>query len=194
MILATFSDAAVTVLGLYYKWQTIIFIPLGSMQTCIVPIVSFNYAARDMGRCRRTLWTSVMFGMALMLIGTLCFAFIPEPLLRFFSSDELVIQIGKTAFPIIGLSFLPLVTSLTFPVFFQAVGLSLRSSLLTVIRTVLLFVPLGYLFSRFGLQYFWLTYPVTDGLTSIVGLLFYLRFRKNPYRNVISRHTTKSLS
>lgn len=29
LILATFSDEAVTALGLYYKWQTFFFIPLG---------------------------------------------------------------------------------------------------------------------------------------------------------------------
>ena len=46
LILAGFSDHAVTALGLYYKWQTFFFIPLGVMQTCIVPIVSFNYAVR----------------------------------------------------------------------------------------------------------------------------------------------------
>lgn len=37
LLLATFSDQAVTVLGLYYKWQAFFFIPLGAMQTCIVP-------------------------------------------------------------------------------------------------------------------------------------------------------------
>lgn len=53
MILATFSDAAVTVLGLYYKWQTFFIIPLGAMQTCIVPIISYNYAARNVSRCKK---------------------------------------------------------------------------------------------------------------------------------------------
>ena len=33
LILATFSDEAVTALGLYYKWQTFFFIPLGALQT-----------------------------------------------------------------------------------------------------------------------------------------------------------------
>ena len=59
-----------------------------------------------------------------------------------------------------------MVTSLTFPVFFQAVGSSFKSSALTVVRTVVLFVPLGCLFSRFGLNQFWLTFPVTEVLTS----------------------------
>ena len=55
LILATFSDQAVTALGLYYKWQTFFFIPLGALQTCMVPIVSFNYAAQRLDRCRETL-------------------------------------------------------------------------------------------------------------------------------------------
>lgn len=181
LILAAFSDQAVTVLGLYYKWQSFFFIPLGAMQTCIVPVISFNYASRNIDRCKKTLWASVCFGMALMALGTLCFELIPTQMLRAFSSDEAVIDIGRVAFRIIGVSFLPLVTSLTFPVFFQAVGSSLKSSALTVIRTVVLFVPLGYAFSRIGLNWFWLTFPVTDTVTSIVGLVFYRQFLKSDY-------------
>ena len=72
-------------------------------------------------------------------------------------------------------------TSLIFPVFFQAVGYSLKSSLLTVIRTVVLFVPLGYLFSRWGLTWFWLSFPVTETLTSLVGFVFYRQFLAGDY-------------
>lgn len=176
LILSTFSDQAVTALGLYYKWQTFFFIPLGAMQTCIVPIVSFNYAARNIERCRKTLSVSVRFGWLLMLIGVICFLTIPSQMLRVFTQDALVIEIGTVGFRFVGISFLPMVTSLTFPVFFQAVGSSLKSSLLTVIRTVVLFVPLGYLFSRFGLNYFWLTFPITEIITSIVGVIFYRQF------------------
>ncbi len=175
-ILATFSDDAVTVLGLYYKWQTFFFIPLGAMQTCIVPIISFNYAARNIQRCKKTLNTAIIFGAGLMLLGTLCFLLIPEPMLRFFSSEEEVIRIGINAFHIIGMSFIPLAASLTYPVLFQAVGASLKSSLLTIIRTVVLFVPLAYIFSRFGLDYFWLTYPVTDGIVAITGFFMARQF------------------
>lgn len=181
MILATFSDQAVTALGLYYKWQTFFFIPLGAMQTCIVPVISFNYAIGDIERCKKTLTTAVGFGWALMAIGTLCFIFIPAQMLSVFTADPLVIEIGCTGFRFIGVSFIPLVTSLIFPVFFQAVGSSLKSSLLTVIRTVILFVPLGYLFSRLGLDWFWMTYPVTELITSMVGVIFYRQFLKSEY-------------
>ena len=123
----------------------------------------------------------MIFGAALMAVGVLCFELFPAQLLRVFSSDALVVEIGSVAFRIIGLSFLPMVTSLTFPVFFQAVGASVQSSLLTVIRTVALFVPLAYLFSRFGLDWFWFTFPVTETVTTLVGVVFYRKFLKYPY-------------
>ena len=181
LILATFSDQAVTALGLYYKWQTFFFIPLGAMQTCIVPVISYKYAARNIERCKKTLSASIVFGMSLMALGTLCFVCIPSQMLRVFTSDELVIAIGRVGFRFVGISFLPMVTSLIFPVFFQAVGSSLKSSLLTVIRTVVLFVPLAYLFSRFGLNWFWLTYPVTEVITSLTGAYFYRQFLNKDY-------------
>ena len=176
LILATFSDEAVTALGLYYKWQTFFFIPLGAMQTCIVPIISYNYAAGDTDRCSKTLKTAIGFGLAFMAIGTACFLLIPSQLLSVFTKDAQVIAIGSHGFRIVGISFLPMVISLIFPVFFQAVGKSLKSSLLTIVRTVVLFVPLGYVFSRFGLKSFWLTFPVTEILTGALGAIFYRQF------------------
>lgn len=176
LILSSFSDDAVTALGLYYKWMTFFFIPLGAMQTCMVPILSYNYAAGDTGRCRETVSVAIRFGMALMLVGALCFLLLPEPMLRVFTNSDAVVSIGRVGFRIIGLAFLPMTTSLTYPVFFQAVGQGLRSSLLTVLRTVVLFVPLGFLFSQLGLSWFWLTFPVTELLTSLAGLHWYREF------------------
>jgi putative efflux protein, MATE family len=84
LILSRFSDQAVTALGLYYKWQTFFFIPLGAMQTCIVPVISFNYAAGNIGRCRKTLGASLLFGLVLMALGTLCFVSVPVQMLMVF--------------------------------------------------------------------------------------------------------------
>lgn len=183
LILSTFSDEAVTALGLYYKWQTFFFIPLGAMQTCIVPIISFNYATRNIERCKKTLFSSIRFGVVFMIIGTFCFNVFPMQMLKVFTSDTLVIEIGSFGFHFVGISFVPMVISLIFPVFFQAIGYSLTSSLLTIIRTVVLFVPLGFLFSRFGLNWFWLTFPVTEVITSLIGLIYYRKFIKDEERN-----------
>ncbi len=176
LILAGFSDQAVTALGLYYKWQTFFFIPLGALQTCIVPVISYNYAAGSFDRCRKTLSTSLIAGVCLMAVGTLCFETIPSQMLSVFTSDKTVIEIGTIGLRFIGFSFIPMVTSLIFPVFFQAIGRAVKSSVLTIVRTVVLFVPLGYIFSRFGLNKFWLTFIITELLTSSLGIYFYKDF------------------
>lgn len=173
LILSGFSDQAVTALGLYYKWQTFFFIPLGALQTCIVPILSYNYAKGNYERCRKTMLTSLLYGFGLMFIGTLCFEFIPTQMIKVFSSDINVIEIGTNGFRIIGVSFIPMVTSLIFPVYFQAIGRPVQSSILTIVRTVVLFVPLGYLFAKLGLLYFWFTYPITELITSAIGGIMY---------------------
>lgn len=192
LILAGFSDQAVTALGLYYKWQTFFFIPLGAMQTCIVPVISYNYAAGDLQRCRQVLKASVNFGLVLMALGTLCFVCIPGPMLRVFTSDQTVINIGITGFIPIGISFIPMVTAQIFPVFFQAAGKSLVSSALTVLRTVVLFVPLGYIFSRFGLNTFWLAFPAAETLTTAAGIVFYRNFLAAEKRKMLKERTMEN--
>lgn len=187
LILAMFSDQAVTALGLYYKWQSFFFIPLGAMQTCIVPVISYNYASGRIDRCKKILSVSILFGIALMAAGALCFETIPGRMLSVFTSDSAVIKIGTHGFRIIGISFIPMVTSLIFPVFFQAVGYSLKSSALTIVRTLVLFVPLGYAFSRLGLEYFWLTFPATEVITTAAGTVFFKGFwKKENNASVIS--------
>jgi len=184
LILAGFSDQAVTALGLYYKWQTFFFIPLGAMQTCIVPVISYNYGAGNIYRCKKTLFMAIILGMCLMFVGTLSFEIIPSQLLGVFTKDAEVINIGVRGLRIIGMSFIPMVTSLIYPVFFQAIAKPLTSSMLTILRTMILFVPLGYVFSRFGLAYFWLTFPVTETITTLAGYVLYRRFVKKYHTGV----------
>ena len=190
LILSTFSDQAVTALGLYYKWQTIFFIPLGAMQTCVVPVISYNYAAGNLPRCQKTLAESVLCGIALMSLGTLCFEIVPSQMLHVFSQDPEVISIGVYAFRWIGPSFLPMVSAQMFPVFFQATGYALKSSFLTILRTVILFVPLGWLLAHWGLHAFWMTFPITETLTTLGGLVCYRQFlRQKAERSHISAWT-----
>ena len=174
LILATFSDQAVTALGLYYKWQT--FSPWEPCRPAWCPSSASTTPPGAWTAAGETLKVSLLLGLGLMFLGLLCFEFLPGPMLRLFSRDALVISIGSYGFRWIGLSFLPLVTSLIFPVFFQAVGYAGKSSLLTILRTVVLFVPLGWALSLLGLHAFWLTYPITEVVTSLVGFGFYRQF------------------
>lgn len=71
------ADAAGTVLGLYYKLQNFFFIPLFGLQTCIVPLLSYNCAAQKYARCRETVHKSPLISASLMLVGAVCFILLP---------------------------------------------------------------------------------------------------------------------
>lgn len=173
MILAGFSDSAVTVLGLYYKLQTFFFIPLFAFQTCIVPVLSYNYARKSFNRCRKIVFDSILIAFVLMFAGVLCFELIPGILIWIFSDSAEVLHDGIPAFRIIGASFFPCVFSLMSPVVFQAVGDMKRSLLLSVIRQIFCLIPIFWILSFLGLVYTWIAFPVAEITTGTVGMLMY---------------------
>ena len=175
LILAGFSDQAVTVLGLYYKIQSFFFIPLAGLQTCIVPFLSYTYAKKAYRRCQGIIRFAIVLAMSLMLVGVACFELIPQTLLRIFSSDAQVLAIGVPAFRIIGISFIPAVLSLIFPVFFQAIGKALSSVLLSLTRQILCLIPLFWLLSKISLTFSWAAFPLAETITGILSLILYFR-------------------
>ena len=175
VILAGFSDAAVTVLGLYYKLQSFFFIPLQGLQTCIVPLLSYNYACESYRRCERITADSFGIAAAFMIVGVLCFELIPRQMIGLFSSDALVLEIGEHAFHLVGLSFLPAVVSLMMPVFFQAIGAGAPSILLSLTRQIFCLIPIFWLLSRIGLDYTWFAFPISETITGTLGLWLYFR-------------------
>ena len=174
IILAGFSDSAVTVLGLYYKLQSFFFIPLIGLETCIVPLISYAYAQRDYGRCKGIMTDTFIFAGSFMIVGIICFEFIPAQLIQIFSSEISVIEIGVTAFRIIGLSFIPAVFSLLTPVFFQAIGGAIPSIILSLTRQIFCLIPIFWLMSKIGLNYTWIASPAAEIITGGVGIFLYI--------------------
>ena len=175
IILGTFSDAAVTVLGLYYKMQSFFFIPLLGLQTCIVPVISYNHARERYDRCRAVMRACIGISLAFMVLGIVCFLFFPDPIIGLFSQEPEVHAIGDVAFPIIGTSFFSAVFSLMLPVFFQSIGDGRTSLLLSMTRQIFCLMPSFWLFSRLGLDFAWCAFPFSETVAGGIGLVLYLR-------------------
>ena len=173
LILKQFTEDAVTVLGLYYKLQTFFFIPLMGLQQVIVPVVSFNHSAGAEDRVRETLRWAVGISEAVMAAATAVFLLAPQALLRIFSASPSILATGAPALRIICLSFLPAGVTMMLIVFFQGTGQSWQSLFVTVLRQVVLLVPLAWVFHFAGLTYVWLTFPVTEVLSVLCALAFY---------------------
>lgn len=92
-----------------------------------------------------------------------------------YTTKNKVMEIGEKAFPIIGTSFISAVFSLMLPVFFQAIGRGVPSLMLSLTRQIFVLVPVFWLFSKIGLNYTRITFPVAETVAGAVGLALYVR-------------------
>nr|WP_191383786.1 MATE family efflux transporter [uncultured Lachnoclostridium sp.] len=183
LILVSFSDEAVTVLGLYYKLQSFILIPALGLTTCIIPILSYNYAAGNRDRCTDILRKSIAMTAVCMAVGALAFEAIPRQLLSIFAADQpAVLDIGTTAFRIIGASFIPIAVSLVIPNYFQAIGKGKQSIALALLRQIGLLIPLAWCLSFIGLTYVWLAFPISEVITAAASCVLYRRCKEGMYK------------
>ena len=65
-----------------------------------------------------------------------------------------------------------------FAVFFQGVNARAQSLTLIVLRQLVLLVPLAWVLHYFGLIWVWATFPLTEGIVMVLGISFYLSWRK----------------
>ena len=178
LVLARFGDAAVTVLGLYYKLQTFFFIPTIALETCVMPIFSYNYAREKLLRCKKIFWVSEGISVVCLAVACILFVVIPVPLLQIFSNNPEVLTVGETALKIIGPSFLPASIGFLSVTFFQATGKPVQSIVLTLMRQVFLLVPVAWALAFLGVDYVWFTYPITETVVGVTGYLLYWKMTK----------------
>ena len=174
LILKQFTEDAVTVLGIYYKLQTFFFIPLMGLQQVILPIISFNHGAGQPARVRQTLRCSTLAACGMMLLAALAFFAVPRGLLSIFSTDAAILAIGERALRVIAVSFVPAGLDMMVVVYFQGVGRGGASIFITVLRQIVLLVPLAWLFHFAGLGAVWYTFPATE-LIAAAACLWLMR-------------------
>lgn len=149
-ILAKFSITAVALLGIYFKLQSFIFMPVFGLNNGIIPIVGYNYGAGNKERMRETIFLGMRYAVTIMLIGTLIMMVLPDKLLGMFNASDQMMDIGRVAFRIICISFPFAAISIISIGVFQAIGKGTLSMIISIIRQLVVLVPLAYLFSLTG--------------------------------------------
>ena len=142
------SEASVTVLGVYYKLQSFVFMPCFGLNQGVMPIIGYNYGARNRKRVYSALKRGIIIGVIIMTLGTLAMWIIPEQLISMFGGTEELMKIGVPAFRIISLCFIPAAAGIIFTTLFQAVGKGMRSLIMSFARQLVLILPIAFIFSR----------------------------------------------
>jgi len=183
-ILIMFSETAVSVLGIYFKLQSFIFMPIFGLNNGVIPIVAYNYGAGHKKRIMDTIKLSTFIAVGIMLIGLIIFQVFPEGLLKLFNASDHMLEVGVPALRIISTSFLFAGYCIILGSVFQALGNGVYSLIVSVARQLLCILPLAYVFARVaGLHAVWYSFPLAElisvTLTTILFRRIYVKKLKN---------------
>lgn len=178
-IVIGFTKTAVAVFGAYFKLQSFILMPVIGLNNGIIPIIAYNYGARNRDRIIKTLKLSLTVAVIMMTVGVITFEFIPGALLSLFKSNDPLenaafMEIGIPALRIIASHFLIAAFCIVIGATFQALGKATFSMVVSLMRQLVVLVPAAYLLSLTGeLSNVWFAFPIAECMSLAVTLFFF---------------------
>ncbi len=135
------------------------------------PIFGYNYGARKFDRVKSALKIVLGLSVIISTIAFILFQTIPDKLISIFGSgDENYMEFACLAFRTYLLLCICNGVQIPSGIFFQAIGKSIKSAILSLSRQILFLIPalvtLGSLFGIIGVLY---AGPVADGLAFVVA-------------------------
>ena len=182
MILLGFGAMAVNVLGVYFKLQSFVFMPVFGLSNGLVAILGYNYGARMRARVYDALKVALIWACVIMLLGTIAFLLIPETLLSLFEAGDArdLTDMGVVALRVISLGFLLAAVGITISTLFQAVGKGMYSLRMSLCRQIIVLLPVAWLLSKTGnVDAVWWSFPVAELFSVALCLLLYRRVDRN---------------
>ncbi len=187
------SIVSVDVFGIYFKLQSFVFMPCFGLSQGLMPIIGYNYGARNKERLYSAIKRGVIIAVGIMLVGTVLMWTIPDVLLSLFGSEESFTDVdpetlmreGERAFRIISLCFVPAAVGITMTTVFQAVGKGLRSLLLSFCRQLILLLPAALLLSLiFGVSEVWFAFPIAEIGALTLALILFMNLVKGDFKKL----------
>ena len=182
------KETAATAFGIYFKLNSFIFMPIFGLNNGVVSIIAYNYGAQHRRRMTETIKRSTIYASCIMLLGMSIFLSIPGTLLKIFDATDTLLAVGVPALRIISLSFWMAGASIALGSSFQALGKSLYSMIVSIIRQLVFLVPLAYVLARYGAgigndDLVWWSYPIAEIASLTVSLLFF----RHMYKTLIAK-------
>ena len=174
------NSTAAAVFGIYFKLNSLFFMPIFGLNNGLVPIVAYNYGARHKKRIMDTYRLAVFAAIALMLVGIVLFWVFPVPLLRFFNASENMLSIGVPALRIISGSFLFAGYCIVTGSVMQALGSASYSMINSITRQLVFLLPSAFILavifrhSHGGLPYIWFSFDIAE-ISSVILTAYFFR-------------------
>ena len=179
-ILLSFNSTAAAVFGVYFKLQSFVFMPVFGLNNGVIPIIAYNYGAKNRERIIKTIRFSCLIAVAIMTFGTVLMWVIPEQMLTLFEASEDMLSIGVPALKIISTSFILASVNIALGASFQALGKSHYSMIVSFARQIVVLLPAAYLLAQTGvLDRVWLSFPIAEIMSfAVTAICFISIFKK----------------
>lgn len=174
-ILRTISESLVSVLGIYFRLQSFVFMPVFGLTQGMMPIIGYNYGAQNRMRIYGTLRNSILFSLGIMGIGLLLFQTKAPDLLHIFNATEEMLVHGSMAIRTISWAFLAAAVNICMGTYFQAIGYGVMSLILSFSRQLLILLPAAWLLRQWNADWIWAAFIIAEMFTLLPGMFFFRR-------------------
>lgn len=175
------AEIPITVLGIVMKISQILNSIIIGIAAGSQPIFGYNYGAKKYDRVKETLKLVLGSSVIISTIAFILFQTIPDKLILIFGSgDENYIEFACLSFRIYLL--LCIFNGIQIPsgIFFQAIGKSTKSAILSLSRQIIILIPaMVILGSMYGIIGVLSAGPVADGIAFILAFVFLAKEYKN---------------
>ncbi len=173
-ILSSFSVTAYTVLGIYFKVNSFVFMPVFGLSSGLMPIVGYNYGAKNKKRVMSCIKTGTLIAMVINTLGLLAFQVFPTQLLSMFNATAEIYEVGIPAFRILSLTFPVAAIIICSSTFYQALGKGLYSMMNSLLRQLIFIVPAAYFLSKISLTAVWFAFPIAEVAVFVLNAFFFV--------------------
>ena len=167
-----YSDYALAAIGISTKVFTVVYTITAGFSMGLQPFIGYNYGAGQTKRMLDGMRCSTLLGTGMCLLAEALFALLPAQLIGVFSSDAQVIAFGAKMlrYFLISVPFAALQMVLT--TYMAATGRAMQAMLLTLIKQIVLFIPLMLILQHFmGIDGLMLGQPLADLATTALALM-----------------------
>jgi len=183
-LIAYGGDLGISAMGIVNSLQTLLIMPVIGINQGVLPIISFNFGARQFDRVKEAAKLGILAASALVMIGYLATRFFPTQLVSLFNHEPDLLRLGSFALrrwflfaPLIGFQIIG-------ANFFQAIGRPRSAMFLTLSRQVIFLIPAILIFPLFwGLEGILFAAPFADMLSTLVTAFFFYYGIKNLEKN-----------
>ncbi|WP_405574839.1 MATE family efflux transporter [Winogradskyella sp. Asnod2-B02-A] len=167
------GETSVTAYAIVGRLSMFALFPVFGITQGFIPIAGFNYGAEKYDRVKESIYTAIKYAAILGTVVFIALMVFPEIITKWFTTDVDVIKVTPSnmrwtfaAVPIVALQLIG-------AAYFQAVGKALPALLLTLTRQAIFFIPLMYIMPfYFGELGIWMSFPISDVLSTIVTAYF----------------------